>query len=97
MTSFEKRIGSRAEVLHGTAQQTAGGLKKKDLFVNTKDGRIKSKDAVKAAKDRLKREGAAHFVKVFKPKKAGFGLQPKQGTKAYDKKLARFEKKQEKI
>lgn len=94
---FAKRIGSRAEVMHGTAQQTAGGLKKSDLFVNEKDGRIKSKDAVKAAKDRLKREGSAHFVKVFKPKKDGFGLQPKQGTKAYEKKLARFEKKQEKI
>lgn len=94
---FEKRIGSRTEVLHGTAQQTSGGLMKKDLFLDDKDGRIKSKDATKAAKDRLKREGAAHFVKVFKPKKDGFGLQPKQGTKAYEKKLARFEKKQEKI
>lgn len=94
---FEKRIGSRAEVLHGTAKQTGGGLMKKDLFVDEKDGRIKSKDAAKVAKDRLKREGAAHFVKVFKPKKGAFGLQPKQGTKAYEKKLMRFEKKQEKI
>lgn len=94
---FEKRIGSRAEVMHGVAQQTGGGLKKADLFLNS-DGRIKSKDAVKAAKDRLKREGAAHFVKVFKPKKGGpFKAQPKQGTKAYEKKLAKFEKKQEKI
>lgn len=94
---FEKRIGSRAEVMHGTAQQTAGGLKKSDLFVDEKDGRIKSKDAVKMAKDRLKREGAAHFVKVFKPKKGDFTPQPKQGTKAYEKKIERFEKKQEKI
>lgn len=94
---FEKRNGSRAEVLHGTAQQTGGGLKKKDLFLDKNDGRIKSKDATKAANARLKREGTAHFTKVFKPKKTGFGLQPKQGTKEYKKKLAQFEKKQEKI
>jgi hypothetical protein len=94
---FDKRVGSRAEVLHGTAQQTGGGLKKADLFLDNKDGRIKSKDAAKAANARLKREGTAHFVKVFKPKKGGFSPQPKQGTKAYEKKLQRFEKKQEKI
>jgi hypothetical protein len=94
---FAKRIGSRAEVIHGTAQQTAGGLKKSDLFVDEKDGRIKSKDAVKMAKDRLKREGKAHFVMKFKPKAGEFTPQPKQGTKAYDKKLARFQKAQEKI
>ena len=94
---FDKRVGSRAEVLHGTAHHTGGGLKKGDLFLDKKDGRIKSKDAAKAANARLKREGTSHFVKVFKPKKGGFSLQPKQGTKAYDKKLQRFEKKQEKI
>jgi len=94
---FDKRVGSRAEVLHGTAQQTGGGLKKGDLFLDKNNGRIKSKDAAKAANARLKREGTAHFVKVFKPKKGGFSLQPKQGTKAYDKKIKSFEKKQEKI
>lgn len=95
--SFQKKFGTRAEVLHGTAEQTSGGLRKKDLFLNERDGRIKSKLAVKAAKRRLKQEGSAHFVKVFKPKKGAFALQPKEGTKAYEKKLARFEKKQEKI
>jgi len=94
---FDKRVGSRAEVLHGTAHHTGGGLKKGDLFLDKKDGRIKSKDATKAANSRLKREGTAHFTKVFKPKKGGFSLQPKQGTKDYKKKLERFEKKQEKI
>jgi len=38
----EKTIGTRAEVWHGTAKHTSGGLEKKDLFQN-KHGRIVSK------------------------------------------------------
>lgn len=41
-------VGSRAEVFHGTADQTSGGLMKKDLKM--KDGRIISKAASKASK-----------------------------------------------
>ena len=40
--TFKKRIGSKAEVYHGTCKETAGGLKKSDL-VKTKKGRIVSK------------------------------------------------------
>lgn len=40
--------GTRAQVWHGTAQKTKGGLTKKDLF--KKKGRIKSKKASKKAK-----------------------------------------------
>jgi hypothetical protein len=36
-----KRVGSRAEVMHGNALNTAGGLTKKDLMFN-KQGRIVS-------------------------------------------------------
>ena len=36
-----KKIGSRAEVFHGNAEHTTGGLEKKDLM--KKDGRIVSK------------------------------------------------------
>ena len=46
-------IGSRAQVFHGTADQAAGGLKKKDLFRGRKDGRIKSRKASKATKKSL--------------------------------------------
>ena len=28
-----QRIGSRAQVMHGTAKQTGGGLRKKDLKI----------------------------------------------------------------
>lgn len=41
MPHHEKAVGSRAEVWHGTAKHTAGGLKKDDLM--KKDGRIISR------------------------------------------------------
>lgn len=75
--------GSRAEVFHGTAAHTSGGLAKKDL-VQDKYGNIKSKAAVAAAKKRMKDEGKKAMVKVFKPvKKGDCKLAPKKGTKKY--------------
>ncbi len=44
--------GSRAQVWHGTAEKTSGGLKKKDLK-KTKDGRIVSRKM----SDKMKKEG----------------------------------------
>lgn len=81
-------IGSRAQVFHGTADQTAGGLKKKDLILD--NGQIKSKAAQEAALARMKNEGKKHLVKVFKPTKKGFKLQPKEGTKAYKTKVKKM-------
>lgn len=84
-----KDIGSRAEVFHGTAARTSGGLVKKDLMKG-EDGRIKSKAASCAAMQRLKREGKKAMTAVFKPKKNGFKLQPKVGTKEYEKKIKKM-------
>ena len=83
-------IGSRAEVFPGNADRTAGGLTKKDLVRDKKDGRIKSKAARDAAKKRMKKEGKKAMVKVFKPSKDGFKLQPREGTKGYDKLIAKM-------
>jgi hypothetical protein len=83
-------IGSRAQVFHGTADKTAGGLTKKDLMLDPKDGQIKSVAAHQAALDRMKREGKKHLTKVFKPAKKGFKLQPKEGTKAYKTKMKKM-------
>lgn len=77
-------IGSRAQVFHGTADTTPGGLRKADL-VQGADGSIKSKAAVTAAKKRMKEEGSKAMVKVFKAKKGTFKLQPKKGTAGYKK------------
>jgi hypothetical protein len=43
-------IGSRAQVYHGNADVTAGGLKKKDLKMDKKSGEIVSKSKSKDEK-----------------------------------------------
>ena len=82
-------FGTRAQVFHGTAMKTTGGLTKSDL-VQDKYGKIVSKAARKAALVRMKEEGSKHLVKVFKPTKKGFKLQPKEGTKEYKKKVKKM-------
>ena len=47
--TYELREGSRAQVFHGTAYKTKGGLTKGKLFKD-KNGNIKSKKASEAAK-----------------------------------------------
>jgi pantoate kinase len=80
-------IGSRAEVFHGTADKTSGGLEKKDLLM--KDGRIISKAASKAAKKSLKKNPKfMAFIDIAKEKaekKDAFCLVPKKGSKTYKK------------
>ena len=53
-----QRVGSRAQVMHGNAKMTGGGLRKKDLKYN-KQGKIVSKKMSKLAKKekRLKKAG----------------------------------------
>lgn len=65
--SHIKAVGSRAQVMHGTAHHTSGGLTKSDLKMN-KWGRIVSrKKSAKAKKDkRLEKAG-------YKTRKGKFG------------------------
>lgn len=65
-SSPSKTIGSRAEVMHGTAKKTSGGLTKSDLKY-TKDGRIVSRKA----SDRAKR----NFAKMSPELKSKFKAQ----------------------
>lgn len=84
-------VGTRAQVFHGTADKTAGGLAMEDLMQST-DGRIKSVAASRAAKKRVKEEGGKAMVKVFKPAKDGkFKLQPKAGTAAHKKLIKKMQ------
>ena len=80
-------VGSRAEVFHGNANATSGGLTKKDLMM--KDGRIISKAASKAAKKSLKQNPKfMAFIELAKEKaekKDSFCLVPKNGSKSYKK------------
>ena len=47
--AYTSRIGSRRQVMNGSALKTAGGLRKKDLMLN-KRGRIVSRRKSAAAK-----------------------------------------------
>ena len=80
-------VGSRAEVFHGNADKTPGGLSKKDLIM--KDGRVVSKAASKAAKKSLKQNPKfMAFIELAKEKaekKDSFCLVPKKGSKTYKK------------
>ena len=66
-------FGTRAQVFHGTALKTTGGLTQSDL-VQDKYGKIVSIAARKSALKRMKREGKKALVKVFKPKKSILGV-----------------------
>lgn len=89
-------IGTRAQVFHGTADATAGGLTKKDLFQD-QYGVIKSTAARKAALARKNLEGPAAMTNIFKPAKKGFKLQPEKGTEAYDKKMKKMKNMMKKM
>ena len=68
---FNKTIGSRAEVWHGVAKHTSGGLVKKQLLKN-KHGRIVSKKKFATAK-KDKRLAKAGYI----PKKGKFVIMRK--------------------
>ncbi len=75
-----KTIGTRAEVMHGTAKKTSGGLTKKDLKYN-KHGRIVSVKMSNRAKKEKRLEKAG-----FKPKRGSFKLFKKSDGKKKSKK-----------
>lgn len=72
-----KTIGSRAQVWHGTAKKTTGGLKKSDLMKN-KHGRIVSKKVSASAKK-------TNRLKDFKTTKGKFVLFKKKSKKSKKK------------
>jgi hypothetical protein len=65
------KVGSRAEVFHGTKERTTGGLRKKDLMMHK--GRIVSRKKHAQGKKSIKRL----FALGYKPKKGRFTLMRK--------------------
>ena len=63
----ELNVGSKAQVYHGTAKRTSGGLKKGDLM-KTKAGRIVSRKKHALGKKAIQRL----FKAGYKPKKGSF-------------------------
>jgi len=82
---YEMLEGSRAQVMHGTAYKTSGGLKKSEIMMN-KNGRIVSRKKHNTAKKekRLVRAG-------YGTKKGKFGFvkvgKSKSNTKSKSKKM----------
>jgi hypothetical protein len=83
-----KAIGTRAEVMHGTAHHTSGGLTAKDLKYN-KHGRIVSRKASEAGKKALK-----HLERAgYKARKGQFKLFSKTKKAAASRKASRKARK----
>tara|TARA_Y100000591_G_C21767763_1_gene663812 strand:- start:888 stop:1223 length:336 start_codon:yes stop_codon:yes gene_type:complete len=60
---YDKLIGSRAQVMHGTAYKTSGGLLKKDLAYDKSGTRIVSKNKQRTAKMEKRLEKHGFFAK----------------------------------
>ena len=76
---FNKTFGSRAEVFHGNAKKTTGGLMKKDLVKNKHGGIVSKKKHLTAKKEkRLEKHG--YFAK-----KGKFGYVKKDDKKKTSK------------
>ena len=82
-----KTIGSRAEVFHGNAKKTSGGLMKKDLMKN-KHGEIVSKKKHLTAKKEKRLEKHGYFAV-----KGKFGYVKKTAKKKVSQKKNKTGKK----
>jgi hypothetical protein len=74
----ERTFGSRAEVFHGNAKKTTGGLTKKDLMKN-KHGEIVSRKKHLTAKKEKRLEKHGYFAKKGK---FGFVKKEKKSRRA---------------
>ena len=75
-----KTFGSRAEVFHGTAKKTTGGLEKKDLLQN-KHGELVSRKKHNTAKKEKRLEKYGFFTQ-----KGKFGYVKRDGKSKRNKK-----------
>jgi len=73
---FQMKVGSKAQVFHGTAERTVGGLRKADLM-QTNAGRIVSKKQHEAGLKAINRLKAQGYV----AKKGEFKLFTKKSKK----------------
>ena len=72
-------VGSRAQVWHGTAKKTSGGLTKQNLF--KKKGRIRSKRASQKAKKNQNLKNAGWTFKKGEFGAVRIGDKPKSKSK----------------
>lgn len=90
-------VGTRAQVWHGTADRTSGGLTKADLFM--KNGRIRSRRASRSAKknQNLKNAGwtfkKGEFGAIRVSEEGGEKKTTRKGTKRKSKGSKRTSKR----
>jgi hypothetical protein len=77
MADHKKTVGTKAEVFHGTAKHTSGGLHKKDLMKHK--GRIVSRKKHAAGKKAIQRL----FKLGYKPTKGTFKAMKKGSTRKH--------------
>ena len=77
---FTELVGRRAQVMHGTAYKTSGGLTKSDLKYNKHNRIVSRKKSTRAGKDK-RLEKAGYFTK-----KGTFGAFKNNKTKKNRKK-----------
>lgn len=82
MSKDTKSVGSRAEVMHGNADHTSGGLKKKDLMYN-KRGEIVSRKKSKTMKKKgtWKKRFGDKMAAPFTSKKSKTSKKTRKGRK----------------
>ena len=78
--AFQKKYGSRAEVMHGVAEMTTGRRRKSYFYMN-KHGEIVSRKLSLLAKKEKRLEKAGYFTR-----KGVFGAFKKESTSAKAKK-----------
>ena len=91
MPHLHLTVGTRAQVFHGTAKHTSGGLQKSDLMQN-KSGRIVSRKKHASAKREMRlvkhgfgtKKGKFGFVKLAKGKKSRKHRKGHRGGSALD-------------
>lgn len=86
---YMKTFGSRAEVFHGTAKKTSGGLEKKDLLQN-KHGEIVSRKKHLSAKKEKRLEKHGYFTQKGK---FGFVKKAIKSTKSIKSKSRKSKRK----
>jgi hypothetical protein len=93
--TLSANVGSRAQVMHGTAKKTSGGLEKQDLTYN-KSGSIVSKkkslEAKKSENGLLKLWRKAMKEVSSSPMYKDQFVKPKRGSVAHAKVFAEYER-----
>ena len=93
--TLSSNVGSRAQVMHGTAKKTSGGLEKEDLAYNKSGSIVSKKKSVEAKKSEnglLKLWRKAMQEVSSSPMYKDKFVKPKRGSVVHAKVFAEYER-----